>query len=204
MTISKLVENPAQPVEVQETTFSIDVIGRYISSTWDEAVNNGGAPFDVVVIGAGMFGGYIAEKIYRKGEAGNLRVLVLDAGSFLVSEHVQNLARIGLSAAGPVTVDPGTPRERVWGLPWRSNLGFPGLAYCMGGRSLYWGGWAPQLTDADLANWPADLKTYLKQNYPSTEREIGVQPSTDYIHGPLFKELKKVFDAARPSVATVD
>ena len=57
MTISKLVENSAQPVEVQETTFSIDVLGRYICSTWDEAVNNGGAPFDVVVIGAGMFGG---------------------------------------------------------------------------------------------------------------------------------------------------
>jgi hypothetical protein len=204
MPISKLVENPAQPVEVQETTFSIDVLGRYICSTWDEAVNNGGAPFDVVVIGAGMFGAYIAEKIYRKGESGNLRVLVLDAGSFLVSEHVQNLSRIGLNAAGPVTVDPGTPRERVWGLPWRSKEGFPGLAYCLGGRSIYWGGWAPRLTDADLAHWPAELKTLLGKTFPSVEKEIGVDPSTDYIRGPLYKELKTAFDTARPTVSSVD
>jgi len=84
-----------------------------------------------------MYGSYVAEKIYRQGQ-GNLRVLLLEAGGFLVSEHVQNLTRIGLNAAAPVSLDPGVPRERVWGLPWRSNVAFPGLAYCVGGRSLYW------------------------------------------------------------------
>ena len=79
-----------QPVAVQETTFSVDVMGRFICNTWDEAVNNGGVAFDAVVIGAGMFGAYCAEKIYRHA---NLRVLVLEAGSFLVSEHVQNLSK---------------------------------------------------------------------------------------------------------------
>src|SRR6266516_4303926 len=122
--INRLLES-TQPADVQETTFSIDVLGRYVCSTWDEAVNNGGVAFDAVVIGAGMFGAYCAEKIYRLGP--NPRVLVLDAGSLLVTEHVQNLARIGLNAAGPkkdptgqfdVPVvfnsdDPG-PRERVW------------------------------------------------------------------------------------------
>jgi CheY-like chemotaxis protein len=113
---------------------------------------------DAIVIGAGMYGSYVAEKIYRQGQ-GNLRVLLLEAGSFSISEHVQNLSRIGLNAAGPITSDPGTPRERVWGLPWRSNVGFPGLAYCVGGRSLYWGGWSPRLTDADLKNWPTELQS---------------------------------------------
>jgi hypothetical protein len=56
------------------------------------------------------------------------RVLVLDAGSFLVSEHVQNLSKIGLNTGGAVQVasntqDPGV----VWGLPWRSQVPFPGL-----------------------------------------------------------------------------
>ena len=64
--IRNLREGP-NTVEVQETTFSIDVLGRYICSTYDEAINNGGFPFDVVVIGAGMYGAYVAEKIYRKG-----------------------------------------------------------------------------------------------------------------------------------------
>src|SRR5258707_10045885 len=114
--INRLQETQGS-VEVQETTFSLDVLGRYLCNTFDEAINNGGFPFDAIVIGAGMFGAYTAEKIYRAGK-GNLRVLVLDAGSFLVSEHVQDLARIGLNAAAPVSTDPGVPRERVWGLPW--------------------------------------------------------------------------------------
>lgn len=104
--IRNLQEGP-NTVEVQETTFSLDVLGRYVCNTYDEAVNNGGFPFDAIVIGAGMYGAYIAEKIYRKGQ-GNLRVLVLDAGSFLVSEHVQNLSRIGLNVPGPTTIDPAS------------------------------------------------------------------------------------------------
>jgi choline dehydrogenase-like flavoprotein len=208
--------DPADRVEVQETAFSIDVPARYVCSTWDEATNNGGVQFDVVVIGAGMFGAYCAEKLYRNS---NLRVLVLDAGSFLVSEHVQNLARIGLNVAGAVRVasntdDPGT-RERVWGVPWRSQVAFPGLAYCIGGRSLYWGGWSPRLTPADLADhWPPEVATFLQSanqkndEYELTEKETGVFDTTDYISGALYKELKKRFNAVKaagiPNGLTVD
>lgn len=203
--LARLID-AADTVDVQNTAFTTDALGRFICSTWNEATQNGGVEFDAIVIGAGMFGAYCAEKIYRKGP--NLRVLVLDAGSLLVTEHVQNLSNIGLNAGGAVKVetnaqDPG-PRALVWGSPWRSRTPFSGLAYCLGGRSLYWGGWAPQLTDADLAHWPADLKAYLKANYADTETETGVKPSTDYISGTLFKELKKKFEAAQPNVATVD
>jgi choline dehydrogenase-like flavoprotein len=207
--INRLQETNQQ-VAVQDTTFSLDVLGRYVCSTWDEAVNNGGVAFDAVVIGAGMFGAYCAEKIYRHA---NVRVLVLDAGSFLVSEHVQNLARVGLNTAGAVQVasnsaDPGT-RERVWGSPWRSQVPFPGLAYCLGGRSLYWGGWSPRLTAADLANWPLEIATFLQSaapndGYEQVEKETGVWDKTDYISGPLFEELSKKFKAAKGGVPTVD
>src|SRR6267143_5183992 len=161
--LPRLIPDPGQRVPVQDTDFTLDVLGRYICNTWDEAVNNGGVAFDAVVIGAGKFGAYCAEKIYRHA---NLRVLVLDAGSYVVSEHVQNLAKIGLNAGGAVQVafnaqDPG-PREVVWGSPWRSQAAFPGLAYCLGGRSLYWGGWSPRLTDADLKNWPENVSTFLQ------------------------------------------
>lgn len=64
MPLKKLIEGN-QPALIQETTFSHDVLGRYICNTWDEAVNNGGAPFDAIVLGAGMFGAYCAQKIYR-------------------------------------------------------------------------------------------------------------------------------------------
>jgi hypothetical protein len=74
--------DPNALVDVQQTEFSHDVLGRWGCSTWNEVRNNGGDPFDVVVIGAGMFGGYIADKLYRRAENIGLRVLVVDARSF--------------------------------------------------------------------------------------------------------------------------
>lgn len=53
--------------------------GRWVCSAWAEVSNNGGDPFDVVVIGAGMYGGYIADKVRRRGEQIGLRVQVVDA-----------------------------------------------------------------------------------------------------------------------------
>jgi hypothetical protein len=192
------LQDTGAPVSIQDTTFSVDVLGRYVCNTWDEAVNNGGVQFDAIVIGSGMFGAYCAEKVFRHA---NLRVLVLEAGPFLVSEHVQNLARIGLNPAGVATVpnntnDPGT-QALVWGIPWRSQVGFPGLAYCVGGRSLYWGGWSPRLTKADLAQWPNEVAAFLQSasgkgdEYETTERETGVFVKADYISGPLNDDLKK-------------
>src|SRR5712691_1855952 len=61
--INRLQET-SQTIAVQDTTFAVDVMGRYMCNTWDEAVNNGGIAFDAVVIGAGMFGAYCAEKIW--------------------------------------------------------------------------------------------------------------------------------------------
>src|SRR5204862_370490 len=85
---------------------------------------------------------------------------------FTVPEHVQNLPLIGLPVPGPTSIKDlrdagvrdGTPRAEVWGLPWHSNITFTGLAYTLGGRSLYWGGWAPQLLDSEMASWPAAVR----------------------------------------------
>ena len=191
--LSHLQREPARPVEIQDSEFTRDLLGRYVCSTLDEAVNNGGRPFDVVVIGAGMFGAYIAEKIYRKGADENLRVLVLDAGGFLLPTHSQNLPHLGLNPPGAVLVsrndqDPGA-RNGVWGIPWHSNEAFTGLAYCPAGRSLFWGGWAPRLTSADLASWPKETRDFLAANYPDVEAEIGVADKADYLSGPLNTKL---------------
>lgn len=177
-------------VAFQDTSFSIDALGRLVCNTWDEATENGGPPFSTVVIGAGMFGAYCAAKIFRRDPTA--RVLVLDAGRFLVSEHVQNLTNIGLHVASPIPPagDPGVPRELVWGLPWRGNVEFPGLAYCTGGKSIYWGGWCPRLTDGDLALWPTSAAQYLRDHYTHVESETGVVPGTDFIFGPLSDVLR--------------
>src|SRR5262249_44139083 len=56
--------------DIQRTTFSHDVLGRYACNTWGEIQQQqsaGGYHFDVIVVGAGMFGGYCAENLYRRG-----------------------------------------------------------------------------------------------------------------------------------------
>jgi len=211
MPLNQLIDsgNPIQPPpDVQRTSLGLDVVSRFICSTWDEAVNNGGKPFDAVIIGSGMFGGYCGEKIFRFGAAQNLRVLILEAGPFVISTHVQNLPRIGLNVPGPIfpAEDSGQARELVWGMPWRSNAQFVGQAYCFGGKSLYWGGWCPRLLASDLAAWPPTVAQYLNQNYPVLEQQTGVDVKTDFIQGPLFDLLKSKIAAiiSAAGVANID
>jgi choline dehydrogenase-like flavoprotein len=189
MALPKLVPAPEQ-VQVQDTTFTTDALGRFLCSTWDEATGNAGPPPSVVIVGAGMYGGYLAAKLRRLHP--DRRVLVLDAGRYLVPEHVQNLGRIGLDVPAPIppAADPGVPRAVVWELPWRGNVDFPGLAYCTGGKSLYWGGWCPRLTAGDLARWPADTAAGLLAAYTDVESETGVVPATDFISGELLDALR--------------
>jgi hypothetical protein len=42
-----------------------------------------------------------------------------------------------------------------WGMPWNSSIRFGGLAYCLGGRSLYFGGWSPRYLPTEMARRPA-------------------------------------------------
>lgn len=203
MPLPSLVPASGQ-VQVQNTTFSIDALGRYICSTWDEATANGGSPFAAIVIGGGMYGAHCATKIFR-GHSSK-RVLLLDAGRFLVSEHVQNLAQIGLNVPSPIppSSDPGVARELVWGIPWRGNVDFPGLAYCTGGKSIYWGGWCPRLTSADLLGWPSGAAQYLDANYLFVESETGVVPGTEFIFGDLLTVLSNEVGTAAGSLPNIE
>lgn len=193
-----------QHVWVQHTSFSVDAVARHVCSTWREATQNGGPAFTSVVVGGGMYGAYLAARIFRRHPGA--RVLLLDAGPFLLPEHVQNLGPIGLDvpAAIPADQDPGIPRATVWGLPWRGNVDFPGLAYCSGGKSLYWGGWCPRLTPDDLAQWPADVGDYLQNHYSRVESDTGVEPGTDFIDGDLLAVLRTACVAAAATTPGVE
>ena len=210
MPLQELVNgaNPARD-DVQQTSFSYDVLGRYICNNWQEvtaAQGPGSYPFDAIVIGAGMYGAYCAEKLYRSGASAALRILMLDAGAFLLPSHIQNLPQqLGGKVGGPNYLrkrdDASGAQNVIWGMPWISNEAFPGLAYCIGGRSLFWGGWSPPLTAADLANWPNDLTAFLTgaTGYPKTEEEIGTSTTTDFItKTALFNALQNGIQAALP------
>ena len=70
---------------------------------------------------------------------------------------------IARARSGPAYVATGA----FWGVPWASDSPqpqdrqFPGLAFCVGGRSVFWGGWAPHHIDSEVASWPASVRTDL-------------------------------------------
>ncbi len=190
--------------DVQQTTFSVDVLGRYVCNTLGEALTN--PDFDAIVIGSGMYGGYFASKLFRQSiDAGHpLRVLVLEAGPFLLPEHGQNLPEAGIfdPSNGPFDTrddqNQNLKNALVWGIGWRSQTRFPGTAYCVGGKSLFWGGWCPRLTDKDLEQWPAEVREYLNGKpkvgadaktrasiYEAVEYEVGARPTDDFIFDPV-------------------
>ena len=194
------------------TSFTKDVQGRYLCNDFFEAEAwraEGVRPFDIIIVGGGTFGAAIAEHLwYRQRQlGGGLRTLVVEAGLFTLPEHVQNTGILGLSDPGtPFSLNlaapqPEPPRNEVWGVPWISGLPFKGLAYTVGGRSLYWGGWSPRLLDEEMATWPATTVADLKSRYfDESSRQIGVDETNDFIFGELQRVLRRqLFD----SVGTV-
>src|SRR5260370_34991506 len=107
----RLTPSPTEKVVCQDTSFSVDAIARNFCNTWEEAMTN--PAFDVVVVGCGMYGGYLADKLFR--ESKTKRMLLLEAGAFLIPEHFQNIAAIGFDLPDPIDPadDKGFPRDFV-------------------------------------------------------------------------------------------
>jgi hypothetical protein len=71
MPLDRLVDSGQQitpPPDVQRTTLGLDALSRFICNTWEEATAKGTRRFDAIVIGAGMFGGYCANKYIASGK----------------------------------------------------------------------------------------------------------------------------------------
>jgi choline dehydrogenase-like flavoprotein len=196
------------------TAFTRDVIGRYVCNGLDEALRSttGDAdarPFDFIVVGGGSFGPVLAARLARRDVTASHRILVLEAGPYTYPEHVQNLP-------------PDLASGEVWGVPWNSdspqnwNQRFPGLAYCLGGRSVFWGGWSPYFIDSELPSppWPASVVndltnpvvregTAMVSYLEHAARQIGTDETNDFVSGALHDDVLKqrLFDGltARPA-----
>lgn len=194
----ELLSAPEGVPLVQRTTLAVDALARYVCNTWEEVLDaQGSAPFDVVIVGSGMYGGYCAAKLFEFGfELGRPpRVLVLESGPFLITQHVQNLPRLG-SLDATVQRHLLDPQQVT-----PAGVGFVPHHRCVGGKSLFWGGWTPRLTDDDFAKaWPQEVVAYLKtprpaagpakDGYGAVEQENGTWPVADFINGALFEILR--------------
>ena len=161
----------------ESTTFTFDNMGRYLCNTLQEALDSTAVTvagrrqdFDVIVIGGGSFGSVVANGLFMRDPTRSRRILVLEQGPFVLPEHVQNLPFMG--------ADPG------FSVPWvvrpGSDLGYAGLMYAVGGRSIAWGGWSPGLLhdepagadeavvpggNDEMTGWPAAAIADLQGQY---------------------------------------
>ena len=175
----------------EPTSFTLDNMGRFLCNTMQEALDSAAQTitgrrrdFDVIVIGGGTFGAVVAEHLFITDATHSRRILVLEAGPFVLPEHVQNMPFQG-----------GAPDLRV---PWLNHpaLNYSGLIFAIGGRSLTWGGWSPELLDEELAGWPAATRDALRTRYfAEASRQIGVKETNDFIYGPLHTALRKQLHA---------
>jgi hypothetical protein len=183
------------------TDFSLDVLGRHTCNGLDEVLKSADSstrsdarPFDMILIGGGTFSGVMAAKLFNNDRTRKHRILVLEAGPMTLTEHQQNLPLIN-------------PAE-VWGVPWNSdspqtfNQQFPGLAFTLGGRSLYWGGWSPFFIPSELKSppWPASVVTDLttsnafNSNQPFLNQaalQIGSDTRNEFINQVMHTELEE-------------
>jgi hypothetical protein len=186
----------AQLLTSEPTSFTLDNMGRFLCNTLQEASDSAAQivagrrrDFDAIVIGGGTFGAVIAEHLLVTDRTRSRRILVLEAGPFVLPEHVQNMPFMG-----------GAPDLRV---PWVNHpaLNYSGLIFAVGGRSLTWGGWSPELLDEEMAAWPPTVRTALRPASPAqgffaeASRQIGVKQTNDFIYGPLHIALRKQLHA---------
>ena len=175
----------------EPTSFTLDNMGRFLCNTLQEALDSAaqsvggrGRNFDVIIIGGGTFGSVVAEHLFVTDVTNSRRILILEAGPFVLPEHVQNMPYMG-----------GAPDMRV---PWvnHPSLNYFGLLFAIGGRSLTWGGWSPELLDIELTQWPPSVRTALRSQYfAEASRHIGVKETNDFIYGPLHTALRKQLHA---------
>jgi hypothetical protein len=196
--------------DIQETTLSLDGIARFVCNTFQEVLQaqaQGGWQFDAVVIGSGMYGSYAASKLYQFNRSSppehRPRVLVLEAGPFLITEHFQNLTRVGpfFDLVNQPAVDKNQSfLTQIGPEPGQPPQGMSPSQQCVGGKSLFWGGWSPRLTREDLGRkdengnplWPREVVEYLNSpdGYSFVEEQIGVTPTADFMQGAFNDALK--------------
>jgi hypothetical protein len=86
----------------ESTSFTLDNLGRFLCNTLPEALDSTTEviagrkrDFDVIVVEGGTFGSVIAEHLVIADTTRSRRILVLEAGRFVLPEHVQNMPYMG-------------------------------------------------------------------------------------------------------------
>jgi len=158
---------------------------------------------DVIVIGSGMGGGTVAERLSDLG----LKVLVLEAGGLVFPTHIANLPRRQRIGEFDKHLWQLWPDFRA--LPFRAGAFDGGQGFNLGGRSVFWGGFIPRMTSWELDYWPRQVKWDLEDTYyDKAEALMGksTAPATlygQYVHTMLTEQLPEYAHKDAPMAVRV-
>jgi hypothetical protein len=105
----------------ESTSFTLDNMGRFLCNSLQEALDSAGQvvggrtrAFDTIIVGGGTFGCVVAEHLFVADSTRSRRILVLEAGPFVLPEHVQNLPYMGGSPDIAVAWDKAIVKTEAW------------------------------------------------------------------------------------------
>lgn len=158
----------APPQAVPPVPADRDPVATYYCKTLKQV---SGVDYDIVIVGGGAVGAAVLDRLVQQRTSEKLRVLVLEKGSFLLPEHVQNLhpryQRLMKDAvARPWRRAPGTTFDLAPQIPY------------LGGRAQFWSTWIPRPSDQQMPQWPRTVKESLKHYWDTADEFLGaVHPS---------------------------
>lgn len=168
------------PDPVQTVVLDDSAAARhYFPATTDDT-----ARYDVIIVGSGAGGGSLAYELsgrpWRGGPAP--RVLVLEAGGFLLGTHTGNLPRH--QSAATDTYHPSlfqawrTFGRRSWhAADAHSEQAQLAQGINLGGRTVFWGACAPRMRRWEFRDWPAPVADdLLGRWYERAEQLMRVAP----------------------------
>ena len=146
--------------------------------------------YDIVIVGGGAVGSAVLHRLVTEPGPRRPRVLVLEKGSFLLPEHVQNLdpryQRLMMDAvARPWRRAPDTTYDLAPQIPY------------LGGRAQFWSTWIPQPTAAQMPDWPTPVTEDLQDYWDSAKQFLGAVLPSDmgaqfsHFQPQLIEQLKK-------------
>ncbi|WP_305857723.1 GMC oxidoreductase [Balneatrix alpica] len=136
-------------------------VDKLYFSTLDEVQQQ---QFDYIVIGGGAYGSSFAHRMLELQPG--VRILVLDKGSYLIPDHIQNLPPTYIKLNTEVGIRP-------WEYRGTPNLNFmPQIPY-VGGRALFWNAWTPQPDSTEMPDWPEQAIERLNPQWYATGHYMG-------------------------------
>src|SRR4029453_6168722 len=123
--------------------------------------------FDIVIVGSGVGGGLLADALAQVDKP--LRILVLEAGSFLYPTHVYNICRFLNSEVakkfGCATFwQKSDSEENELYIGAQPQVNF-------GGRSIFWSGLIPALQEWELDFFPPRVREDLVEHPDQLKRD---------------------------------